>query len=286
MGEKELSGTDVNNGYEFDEIDLESKTTSDDAGLEEYGVWVKAGPEDIEVQEPDEGEFELQDLDFEEESTEEFLTEEEEELLGSLEEEIIIDEPADAADLSEDPAPPLETVPEDMPESGLSEVEELDDLDLDIDIDIEETLKSSTSSDTVDDFEIDTDTVLSDIDSFEDELGDLEIEEEGLESIAPVSEDFSEETMPDIEDLDLPDLEDEELNIEEDLADLDTDLQAPETIPTAEDGLSDLDYDDLEDSLESEELPELALDEEETETPQTEEESFDDVAAFQDELTV
>ena len=50
--------------------------------LDQYGVWVKVGPEEIE-EDLDEGTFELSDLQEEDKH----LTEEEEQLLGNLEEE-------------------------------------------------------------------------------------------------------------------------------------------------------------------------------------------------------
>ncbi len=59
--------------------------------LENYGVWVKSGPEDIvDDDSPAQDDFELTDLDTDNsDNNEDFLlTEEEENLLGSLEDDI------------------------------------------------------------------------------------------------------------------------------------------------------------------------------------------------------
>jgi pilus assembly protein FimV len=64
--------------------------TSDDEALEQYGVWVKAGPEDVRDDIASSPSFEITDLDAQEdEEVLSSLTEEEEELLGSLEDETV-----------------------------------------------------------------------------------------------------------------------------------------------------------------------------------------------------
>ena len=66
--------------------------TSDDEALEQYGVWVKAGPEDVRDEAGSSASFEITDLDAQEDEealNEASLTEEEEELLGSLEDETV-----------------------------------------------------------------------------------------------------------------------------------------------------------------------------------------------------
>lgn len=57
----------------------------EDEALEQYGVWVKAGPVDVEGADTEASPFEISDLDVPEEAEEISLTEEEEQLLGSLE---------------------------------------------------------------------------------------------------------------------------------------------------------------------------------------------------------
>jgi pilus assembly protein FimV len=66
-------------GFSATNTATRGKTDPDD--IEQYGVWVKAGPVDIGDEEDSGSEFEIDDLQSESEN----LTEEEEELLGSLE---------------------------------------------------------------------------------------------------------------------------------------------------------------------------------------------------------
>ena len=74
--------------------DITSETTQAEQGnLEQYGVWVKVEPHNIEEEAEQNMSFELSDLDS---SSESALTEEEEQLLGELEE----DEETDLGDLS------------------------------------------------------------------------------------------------------------------------------------------------------------------------------------------
>lgn len=72
-----------------------SADLSDTEDLEQYGVWVKAGPEDLGGDEWDD-EFEISDLGGSEDS--DLLTDEEEKLLSELEETV----PADTAERTED----------------------------------------------------------------------------------------------------------------------------------------------------------------------------------------
>jgi len=74
--------------------DITSETTQAEQGnLEQYGVWVKVEPHNIEEEAEQNMSFELSDLDS---SSESALSEEEEQLLGELEE----DEETDLSDLS------------------------------------------------------------------------------------------------------------------------------------------------------------------------------------------
>ena len=72
-------------GQELKEKNPMDSNTTADSELEEYGVWVKAGPEDLVEAESDGDEFSLQDLEVDNSMEEPVLSEEEEELLGDLE---------------------------------------------------------------------------------------------------------------------------------------------------------------------------------------------------------
>ncbi len=71
--------------------------------IEQYGVWVKAGPVDIGDDEEAQAQFKMEDLESEEGA----LTQEEEDLLGSLESEEVETAEADDEDFSMDDLPEL-----------------------------------------------------------------------------------------------------------------------------------------------------------------------------------
>ncbi len=175
--------------------------------LDQYGVWVKAGPVTVDEESSDLEGFELSDIA--EESGE--LTSEEEELLGSL-----------------------ETEQKEMSSDGLEaeETEKIEEESLDLNFDDESSLELP--------------------------------EEESTEQA------FDKETAPEDkggeEDLDLDfNLEDEDLDIK---AQDEDDLGVENiTLPTADEDLSDIDMEDIEQSKD-EELPELEIDEEHLSTPE------------------
>jgi pilus assembly protein FimV len=88
--------------------------------LEQYGVWVKTGPEEIPLDDSDLGteNFDLEDLDIPEESSISDISEEEEQLLDDLQFE-------DDGGLEEEELTPSEALEDDQ--------EEVFDLDLDFD---------------------------------------------------------------------------------------------------------------------------------------------------------
>ncbi|MBN1835483.1 MAG: hypothetical protein JW820_06505 [Spirochaetales bacterium] len=116
---------DVLSSAEFQDMDAQ------DSSLEQYGVWVKVKPEDLEAQEEGADAFGLSDLDT---GVDTALTAEEEELLGELE-----DEPMEAGEF-EGLEADLEALGR-TEEPGGEDVElSMDDLDVDLqDLDLEDT---------------------------------------------------------------------------------------------------------------------------------------------------
>ena len=108
---------------ELDTLDGADDLTSDGGALEEYGVWVKSGPEDIDESTDDES-FTLENLPEIEGATS-FLTEEEEELLGDLE--------TDIPDESE-PQPQSPEIPDFNEPEAAQETEETDESADDFDL--------------------------------------------------------------------------------------------------------------------------------------------------------
>ena len=231
-----------------DSIDNITESTNDEE-LEQYGVWVKVGPEDVEDNGIDD-EFELASLSPDEMSGEAMLTEEEEQLLGDLEEEepadelgdlseMTLDEFTDGSDFSTEEAGSID-------DAASDELGNLSDIELD---------EGST--------EIDLDADLTELDN---ELESLDL---------PVAGDID---VPDIDVLDIDDTVDMLAGADEDMASIELDnlddmnveedLAEPETEDDEQDFTADLGLDDLDSSLEvdletlniSEEPAEIAAD--------------------------
>ena len=109
-----LSSSELDNIINSAEIKREDGDTEDDA-LEQYGVWVKIKPEEIEGNLEEEASFELSDLESSDES---HLTEEEEDLLGELE-------------VEPSPETSTKTGEEELPEPGEFGLDK--DIDMDMD---------------------------------------------------------------------------------------------------------------------------------------------------------
>ena len=202
--------------------------TEDEQELEQYGVWVKAGPEDVEEPAASE-ELELESLESKSLGDDALLTEEEEELLGDLE------------SFDEQELPSLEETSEDLTD------ELLDDISLEepgaVDESPELALGPSDSLESLDSFdetfsENDLDIDLSDISLDEDltdigldedlgdvgDLGDLEVQDDIVDDLGKdevVIEDSTSDTLPGAAE-DLHGLEIEDIGIDEteDLAEL------------------------------------------------------------------
>ena len=87
-----LSDSELDNVLKSADITDEAPD-AEDSNLEQYGVWVKVQPRNLEEEAEQNMSFELSDLDS---SSESAITEEEEQLLGELE----VDEDTDLGDLS------------------------------------------------------------------------------------------------------------------------------------------------------------------------------------------
>lgn len=226
-------------------------STSLDEDLEEYGVWVKAGPEDVDENEG-ESLFGLADLDeeseespFEEETT---LTSEEEDLLADLE----------------------ESEPE--PESEAQNSESIESLDLDAD-DL-----------TLDDLDLPEP-------SFEDDLADLSLDQEAspgessggsLDSLIE-DEGLDLEGIPGSEQDDFEDLvieEEEEPVGSEDLPELEYEEEQPSL--EAETSFEEI---ELEEPGFEEEASSVELDGEPLPSPESLEDDFDDISAVEASMT-
>ena len=176
-----LSDSELDNVLKSADITSEA-SDEEQSTLEQYGVWVKVEPHDLEEEAKQNMSFELSDLDSNSESA---LTEEEEQLLGELE----VDEESDLGDLSglEDD---LEELGKDNAFAEQGEEEELSVEDLDVDL---EELSEDNLEDTsdLDEFpEIGAEEALSlemepDTD-IEVPLSDSSIVEEHYEDLATV----------------------------------------------------------------------------------------------------
>ena len=252
--------TDADRMTDREEHDVSKPTDSAATeDLEEYGVWVKVGPEDIQVEsDTNEGASEAIEADRSSEGiSDSLLTEEEEGLLGDLEDsELDLSEPEEAPSsdfVDSSLPPPFEELPsEDISmgngedELGLEDLGDLtlDDADLDNFLDDENALEDSGSS--------------KDEAAAFPEMDDLEIgtlDEEG-------------ESLADASDMTISEAVDEEISSPDEL---DDELTFEDALPEIED-LGDLDFDvDLEVELEdldaavgedvTESIPDLVADE-------------------------
>jgi hypothetical protein len=229
------------------------KPEIDDDELEQYGVWVKAGPEDIlegeEVEAPQD--FSLQDLENEDTGGSSLLSDEEEELLGSLE-----TEEAGSQDMSEDFGLPDELDDVDLSalndtditefEEKLEEETDLPEIDIDLELEEEEAVKKEEA----------VDLELPEIDELEDTMVLDDVEslpgEENAEASAQLE-------IGEIKDLETPDLqgEPEQLETEEEITMEETPI-SDNSLPLA-DEIEEIDISDIEQSDFGEELPELEI---------------------------
>ncbi len=292
-----------------------------DEDLEQYGVWVKAGPEDVlegeEVESPQD--FSLQDLETEEtEGETAMLSDEEEELLGSLEteemgiqdmeEDFGLPDELDEVDLSSledtDISDFEEKPPEEAGETPLSADSELEEEafpEIDIDLELEESeLETSEQKEESMDIEIpeidelENTLVLDDVESLPgeeavSESGELEIGEvKDLDSFE-IEEELVLDEVPETEEI-LEATEVEEASLSE------------TSLPLT-DEIEDIDISDIEQSDFGEELPELEIEtvgdsfmdtsknkksaepeEESLEIEPIEEEGFSDIEALAEDL--
>jgi hypothetical protein len=228
-----------------DEIsDKISDSHKEETELEQYGVWVKVGPEEISAEEEDsiEDDFELHDLHHEE-AVEDYseLTDEEEQLLGELEEDI------DNADIALDEEPAVEPIEVESEKLAVAENEteaeeiatEVEDIDIDDLTEMEEEDGTGRGEGSGDE-----DT------GAEDEMFDIDIDEDLL---------LGTDDIEDLENLDIEGLLNEDMQeLEEDVRGLENaekekgdfdDLEALEAELESEDEL--LDIEDLDSSRES-----------------------------------
>ncbi|MFP4431284.1 MAG: hypothetical protein ACLFPV_08550 [Spirochaetaceae bacterium] len=223
-------------------------STSLDENLEEYGVWVKAGPEDVDENEG-ESLFGLSDLD---EETETSLTSEEEDLLADLEE----------SEPEEEDSQTIESL--DLETEDLS----LDDLDLP-----EPSFEDDLADLTLDQDESTETAEEPPVEAASDESLDSLIEDEGLdlEGIPGSDEDGFENLV----------IEEEEEPVgAEDLPE----LEYEEEQPTFEAETS-LDEIELEEPVFGEETESVELDGEPLPSPESLEEEFDDISAVEASMT-
>ena len=174
----------------FEENDLKDTTSADqdlindldldidDTDLEEYGVWVKSGPEDVEMQQWEEN-FELSDLS--DTDTPEGLTDEEEKLLSNLEEELeesdtIFETSEDTEDFTldfqEEESDPLSDFSS-FEDNGLTAEAGLPD---------EEDILDKSPETDIEDHEKDTEDFSTDLENLSDEIEALDDNIESLDA--------------------------------------------------------------------------------------------------------
>jgi len=253
--------------------------------LEQYGVWVKAGPEDVNDQEADQS-FEMSDLsedvDTQSLSGESDLTDEEEDLLSTLE-----DEREAESDFQD------EELPDFSPEDTAIDLEG-EDLLIDMDEPDEETenIPAGGNRDLSEELALDEDISIDSEDtdflSLDTDRGLEELETPISSEMSPQDETDSEELL-DLDSLDTFNEEEEDESItaddleEEDLQAIMAD-EALDTIPGGSGGVEDFSFEEEESE---EELPELDSEEEgDAELEDTSGlESFDDLSAVEEELS-
>ncbi len=286
-----------------------------DGELEQYGVWVKAGPEDVDESDAEDEAFTLTDLGDED------LDDAELDLLGldTLEDEDTDGEPAteddlgeeielDALDIDDEPLPSSDTEPEPEPEpesapvtQDETDIDELltieeDEITLDFDDESSEEDEPAPlaepelggSEATSDDMDrgIDIDDELpGSLDDLTLDLDSLDVDSFAEASTAAPASEPTEEA-DELEELDLDteldanvlNLDEEDLDLEEDELDLDSLSLGDEETEIAE-----LDLSALSDDEDEDELPELEADDEEPFEAGMEE-SFDDIGAVENEM--
>ena len=211
----------------------ETSHSVDESELEQYGVWVKAGPEDVIEAEAEDEAFTLDDL------SEDALTDAESELLsseGSTEDESI---EALSDELEEISLDTLEVESEPADFSSEPEEAELDTLDLELDEDsaVPEVTLDLGESDLLtleeDDLTVDLSQETEEPGGLEEDLTLEDLSEEAAETAPPAFE------MAELSPGDGGGIVDDDLNIEEDLPDNLDDLTLD---------LDDLDVDSFEES--------------------------------------
>lgn len=211
----------------------ETSHSVDESELEQYGVWVKAGPEDVIEAEAEDEAFTLDDL------SEDALTDAESELLsseGSTEDESI---EALSDELEEISLDTLEVEPELADFSSEPEEAELDTLDLELEEDsaVPEVTLDLGESDLLtleeDDLTVDLSQETEEPGGLEEDLTLEDLSEEAAETAPPAFE------MAELSPGDGGGIVDDDLNIEEDLPDNLDDLTLD---------LDDLDVDSFEES--------------------------------------
>jgi hypothetical protein len=275
----------------------------DSEDFERYGVWVKAGPEDVEEGEETAGAGEAPDFELDDLSEDEFapsdadtlLTDEEEDALADLEAdfsnldqtgedsgdmpleldgEVLSVEPEDAGAGGMDAGDTGEEPPA-QAQSGADEVAELGDL--------EEEVSDDILNVDFDDEEIDAELEDLALDLGEETPGEAATEEPSAAESKQESEvqESEDEEPEDIEELSLEDLDSLDMDLEEDegtegQGSEEEKLEGASTEDTEEDELdlesipgdepfADFDFEEDEDI--TEELPELSGEDEEEETP-------------------
>ena len=248
-----MSIEDQNNLEQKKDEGMSTSDSGDEKELEQYGVWIKTEPEDYEdTESQDEDEYNLQDLDLEEESMEEpSLTEEEEQLLGDLEED-------------QEEFPAEENIFGDIEAPGDEDADELSDFEFDLD---EEPLESSSPEST----ELNVpETEKTAVESLEEEIsaGEDELIEIPLDFVEEPAEAEETATLEEEELSPLGTIESENQNEEEFLEEIE-EIPAEEslssfdetTLPSADDELDNIDLEEIQQSDFGEDLPELELEE-------------------------
>ncbi len=204
-------------------VDAADPAVDDD--LEQYGVWVKVGPQDVSEMASD-GDFGISDLTAGEIEEESPLTEEEEELLGDLE----LPPPDNAVS-----AVDLDDGPEDISDSDFADlgIESFGD---DFDLDSAETVAEDGTEDFSD---IDLDLMDSDLD----DLSDIESHDTERDTADLPDLELPSDVMPGADDeLNNIDLEDfDQDTSDEDLVELAVEDEVESTIA------ADLDNKEIED---------------------------------------
>ena len=306
-----------NNDYR----DNNPEKSADENELEQYGVWVKVGPEEISADEGEsiDDEFELHDLnsDTADMIDEGELTDEEEELLGELENDLDslgVDEHVTDFDLSFQEGNSADE-DDNMNKVSTEESEDIDEL---------ETIEAVGDIDDIEELDIEELDDLPDLPGIEDKgpveniTHDLPSFDEEIEGLEPLDidedllldsdglDDFSELDVDSMVEEDLAELTSEDDDLEELQLDVPEDKERPavpaetETgqldelesadsieVPFLEQEIEDIDLEELEQNDYGEDLQELDQIQDESDVQEFEELSgFDDLQALEDELSL